>query len=299
MKRFIFIFSLVLIFSVNPLFSKSHKVEKGETLYGISRKYGITVSELCEANKMTTNSVLKYGQTLTIPEKKVEKTSSENKKQTVTKIDTYKVQKGDTLYSISRRFGVSVDTLTILNKMSGTEIQAGQVINVPLAVSEDSQTAKKNEKKPVKNESQLASEKVPQVEELKLMDSRTYDSKKAVPKNLKWPVSVKEIQYVTGKVNGVAISTNPDENVKAICEGNVMFCGIYRGFGNVVFIQNKNGYMYVYSNLDQVSVKEGDFIPKDQRIGNVALDSRSGKNQLLFMVFKNGNPVDPAKAPRG
>ena len=78
-----------------------------------------------------------------------------------------------------------------------------------------------------------------------------------------------------------------------------MFCGLYRGFGNVVFVQSKSGYMYVYTNLDKINVSKGDSVKLNEKIGTVAIDTRTNKPQLLFMVFKNGNPIDPAKAPRG
>ena len=53
--------------------------------------------------------------------------------------ETFKiVKKGDTLYGIAKRFGISVETLTILNKMSGSNtIKVGQVLTVPLATSEN------------------------------------------------------------------------------------------------------------------------------------------------------------------
>ena len=308
MKRFCFICCLFLISF--PAFSISHVVQKGETLYGLSRKYGLSVSELCAANGMSTNEVLKTGQVLEIPQKNAEK--SVNKEQ-IQKTDSYTVQKGDTLYSISRKFGISVETLSILNKMSGTEIQIGQVISVPLAAVDEKSSSVKSENSSVqKNQNSKTAQKSPdnqksvnsvndesQIEDLKLTDSRSYDTKKVANKNLKWPVTPKEIQYVTGKVSGVAISTNENESVKAIYEGNVVFCGVYRGFGNVVFVQNKNGYMYVYSNLAKIDVKEGETVSANQKLGTVAFDSRAEKPQLLLMVFKGSDPIDPAKAPRG
>ena len=56
------------------LFCASHEVLKGETLYSISRKHGISVAELCSANNMTEKDTLKVGQKLTIPGKTVVKT---------------------------------------------------------------------------------------------------------------------------------------------------------------------------------------------------------------------------------
>lgn len=287
MKNFLRFFILVIL-SVFILLSftsqtASHQVQKGETLYSISRKYGISVGELCSANNISTSSVIKTGQNLKIPTKNSSETKNSQK---VEKTDTYIVKKGDTLYGIAKRFGVSVETLTIMNKMSGSNtIKVGQCLIVPLAPSESKS---------------IEVVKTPtNIEDFQLTDSRTYDKNKTASKNLLWPVKAKEIQYLEGKVSGVSITTELNEDVMIIREGTVMFCGLYRGFGNVVFVQSKSGYMYVYTNLDKMNVKKGDTVKLNEKIGNVAVDTRTSKPQLLFMVFKNGNPIDPAKAPRG
>ena len=273
--------SVVLVFSSQ---TASHEVQKGETLYSISRKYGISVGELCSENNLSTSAVIKTGQKLKIPTQNSSETKNTQK---VEKTDTYIVKKGDTLYGIAKKFGISVETLTILNKMSGSNnIKVGQVLTVPLASSE-------------KQTSKPSTEKTTNLEDLQLTDSRTYDTNKKANKNLLWPVPAKEIQYLEGKVSGVSITTNLNESVNIIREGTVMFCGIYRGFGNVVFVQSKSGYMYVYTNLDKINVEKGDTVKLNEKIGTVAVDTRTSKPQLLFMVFKNGNPVDPATAPRG
>ena len=175
---FSILISIVLVFSSQ---TASHEVQKGETLYSISRKYGISVGELCSENNISTSAVIKTGQKLKIPTQNSSETKNTQK---IEKTDTYIVKKGDTLYGIAKRFGISVETLTILNKMSGSNtIKVGQVLTVPLASSENTNQQKESAKP--------STEKTENLEDLKLTDSRTYDKNKKASKNLLWPVTAK------------------------------------------------------------------------------------------------------------
>ena len=84
---FSILISVVLVFSSQTAF---HEVQKGETLYSISRKYGISVGELCSENNISTSAVIKTGQKLKIPTQnssetkttqKVEKTNDKYKEE--------------------------------------------------------------------------------------------------------------------------------------------------------------------------------------------------------------------------
>lgn len=266
----IFIF-IILIFTISFSFAqaKEHTVSKGETLYSISRSYGLTVDELCKINNIKQTEVLKIGQVLKVS------FASETQE-----TDTYVVQAGDTMYSIARRLSVSVETLNILNQLSNASlIKVGQVLTIPSAVSSQADI------------SQSASE-------VSIIDPRSYDTNKTANKALSWPVSALEIHYLSGKISGVSIITNEKEAVKAVKEGSVVYTGPYRGFGQVVFVQSNANYMYVYTGLESISVHNGNSIKKGDRLGLVGIDALSGKSAMTFMVFLNGNAIDPAKAPR-
>ncbi len=123
MKKKVFILSISLLFGT--AFSqecKYHKVKSGETLEKIARDYGVSVQELIKANKNTNPNKLKVGENLCIPQKTPAKAQD---------YAIYKVKKGDTLYSIAKKFGVDVQELKDFNNLKSEKIIEGQEIKIP------------------------------------------------------------------------------------------------------------------------------------------------------------------------
>lgn len=96
-----------------------YKVQSGDTLWSIARKNGITVNELKEANNLTSNA-LSIGQLLYIP---IEETE-------IIETEVYTVKSGDTLYSIAKKYNLSVDELKKLNNLTSNNLSIGQKLNV-------------------------------------------------------------------------------------------------------------------------------------------------------------------------
>lgn len=281
-----------------PLFPQniSHIVEKGDTLYSLSKKYGVSVDDLRSANAIS-GSDLYAGQKLIIPAKKADKRVT---------YESYTVKAGDTLYSIAKRSEITVDELRRLNLLdSSAVLKIGQNLKVPAqsgaAVQSDSAAQNAGASSSgialsVPDTSPSARDNLSLIGSDK--DPRAY-SKKNGDTSLVWPVKASEVVYVAGKISGVALTGAKNEHVTAIRSGTVMFSGIYRGFGQVVFVQSANGLIYVYTGLDTLAVTKGQKVNYGQQLGIIGSDPISGKNLINLMVFKNGSPMDPAKAPRG
>lgn len=299
----------VSVFCSGFLFAElTHTVQKGETLYSISKKYSTTVQSIADANKIDGTDI-KIGQKLVIPEKNgavqaktndsALKNDSKIDSKTEKNIQTYTVKKGDTWYAIARNFSVSVKQLYELN---GTDeksgLKVGQKIKIPAVSALASNQSVKNtgtsKNTALESKNSELKNQLPSV----IIDTHNYSEKKGDP-NLVWPVQKPEVTYVNGKVSGVTLSAKKDEPVDAIKSGTVMFSGTYRGFGNVVFIQSKTGHIYAYTGLGKVLVSKGDYIDFKTQIGTAGINSYSSKSQISLMVFQNGLPIDPAKAPRG
>ncbi len=109
---------------------KIHKVVKGETLYSLSKKYKYSVSELKELNQLTSNS-LSIGQELKIPmvEKAIDKETIKEEISPV-KPTTHTVVKGDTFYSISKKYKLSIKELQDLNDKADYTLSIGEVLKL-------------------------------------------------------------------------------------------------------------------------------------------------------------------------
>lgn len=97
-------------------FDNEYIVKKGDSLWSIATKYGITVNDLKEKNNLKTN-LISVGQVLKIPE-----VSTEN---------SYIVKKGDSLWSISKKFNTTVNELKTLNNLNSNLININQKLIVP------------------------------------------------------------------------------------------------------------------------------------------------------------------------
>lgn len=142
--------------------TRGHYVRRGETLFSIANRYGTTVDELRLLNRMSPSETLKSGTTLTVPGSAASEASTpgnavaaETRTEPVASapvsttrpgdaspgaaapgdasphtVSTHTVQRGETLFSISNRYGLTIDELQNLNGLSGNAIRVGQKLRV-------------------------------------------------------------------------------------------------------------------------------------------------------------------------
>jgi len=99
-------------------------VQPGDTLYSIARRYGVTVWDLASYNNIYNVNLIYVGQVLIIPGSGGQPGPGPGA--------TYTICYGDTMYSIARRYGVTVWQLASFNNITNPNIiYAGQVLRIP------------------------------------------------------------------------------------------------------------------------------------------------------------------------
>jgi len=131
--------------------SVRHTVRKGESVKRIARRYGVSVKELLAANGFNSAAQVKRGSTIVIPSgggirKETSDVASADVKQSG-KFAKHRVKKGETLSSISQKYGVSVKDLKKWNRISNGRIHAGRVLRIWSADETVKVASKKNNAK--------------------------------------------------------------------------------------------------------------------------------------------------------
>lgn len=108
-----------------------HNVEQGQTLYSISRQYNLEMADIVNENPGVQNS-MRIGHTIKIPVNKIKNIKAENI--APAKDDglvRHMVVKGETLYSLSKQYGVNIDSISIINNELPDGLKVGETIIIP------------------------------------------------------------------------------------------------------------------------------------------------------------------------
>ena len=130
MERWRFLWLAVLLVGVGflqrGLAEERYTVKSGDTLSAISKSYGVSVEQLKKANRLG-KDILRPNQILVVPTRK-ETHQVETSKISSTGTNTYVVKQGDSLTTISRLTGVSVEELKELNQLRSSTLMPGQTL---------------------------------------------------------------------------------------------------------------------------------------------------------------------------
>jgi membrane-bound lytic murein transglycosylase D len=132
-----------------------HVVRSGDTLSSIAKKYRTSVKAIMNANNLKNENVLKVGARLKISSRKKtiisEANTSVSNSVSGGEVTRYVVKKGDSLYNIAQRYSTTVQSLKVLNGLSGSNLSVGQELvlypGVSTASSREAETQKYTVKK--------------------------------------------------------------------------------------------------------------------------------------------------------
>ncbi|MCU0448033.1 MAG: LysM peptidoglycan-binding domain-containing protein [Microscillaceae bacterium] len=178
-----------------------HIVERGDSLHTIAQHYGMSVTELMTLNQLNMGT-LSVGQKLKVNYKPQTKTETNTTPQNPD-YEEYNVEKGESLYAIARKFGLSINELKIFNQLNSDMLRAGQILKIP---------TKKIMNYPAKNiENTTLPTENKSIEE----DLQNADNQDISIKNIPQPAKLEDLAEV--KTNGLPAQ------VRAIIEARKIF----------------------------------------------------------------------------
>ncbi|WP_295154692.1 LysM peptidoglycan-binding domain-containing protein [uncultured Brachyspira sp.] len=241
---------------------ENYKVKSGDTLSEIAFSRGMDLVELYSINNINDKYMLKIGDTL--------KVYASPKKTAAAVISNYKVQSGDTLYSIAKKHTMDLRDLMQLNNIKNADeykLYIGANIKV------------KTKKMLVYN----------------------FNDDTLLPESsFIWPykgIIISGYGVTSDKLanRGVNILGDVGDKVSASDDGIVEYADNIRGFGTVIILKHKNGYNTSYAHLSKVNVKLGDIVKKGDYIGDIGNTGMIDRSELYFKISYQGMAIDPIK----
>lgn len=242
------------------------KVGRGDTVYALSRRHGVSPRLIIEANNLQAPYHLEIGQRIVLP-----------------RVKRHQVKRGETLYGISRSYGVNTFELARANDLKQPyTLYVGQDLRIPArtAVANDPQV-------PTPVVATRAVSKIP------------------VPKppsasgGFIWPVKGRVLSRYGAKAkglhnDGINIAAPKGSPILAAENGVVVYAGNeIKGFGNLILVKHANGYVTAYAHADQMLVQRGQKIKKGSKIATVGNTGLVKTPQLHFELRKGNRAINP------
>jgi lipoprotein NlpD len=211
----------------------------------------------------------------------------------------HRVQKGETLYSISWRYGVDFAQLAAWNDLSSPfMIYPGQT----LTLRADRVSGRSD--KPARGTPERTVRPTPP-------SPRTTDAESGVASDgvveavvsvaprangrWQWPTrgAIVRAFNAKGSLRGIHIAGDVGQDVAAVAPGQVVYSGNgLAGYGNLIIIKHDRHYLSAYGYNRRLLVREGDVVKGRQKIAEMGVSS-GGRGILYFEIRRDGKPIDP------
>jgi lipoprotein NlpD len=206
----------------------------------------------------------------------------------------HEVVQGDTLYSISWRYGLDYRDVAEWNGISGSYvIYPGQKIRLIPGQGPSGRVVTSQSPNNTSSPSNTVSKpKTPPAN--KVVQQRPRPAINQLVIEWHWPTNGKLIKSDTPIAQkGLDISGSEGQKIKAAANGIVVYSGSgLLGYGNLIIIKHNEIFLSAYAHNREMRVKEGDTVNAGQDIATMGKTSR-GQTLLHFEIRKNGKPTDP------
>lgn len=231
----------------------------------------------------------------------------------------YLVQKGDTLYSIGRKFGIPFMKLADFNQLQTPyEIHVGQVLNLN-AKPANTNAAKANDNANAADDAEVVTSAIARPDINSTGDAAATNTPAATSTTTtasetgkgtsasdleaiadsdiqwQWPLSGKVSTGFDAQTNkGLNITGTPGQAINAAGAGKVIYSGMdVRGYGKLIIIKHNSNLLSVYAHQGNSVVKEGAFVATGEKLANLPAPTNSKLPVLHFEIRQKGKPVDP------
>lgn len=190
--------------------------------------------------------------------------------------------------------------------------QLNKDINYQTAKLKELQSSEKKLKKRLKKastarqERELASAKLTSNSTAPKGEDKTHSKFAKMQGKLKWPIKGKVLHKFGSarssqvKWNGISLSANEGEKVRAVATGRVLFSGYFKGYGMVIALDHSDNYITLYGYNQTLLQKTGDIVFEGDAIALAGHSGGQEKNSLYFELSHKGKAQDPIDwlAPR-
>ena len=259
-----------------------HIVQRGETVYRISKMYDLEIMDILSYNNLETFDI-QAGQKIWLIPGQVETMDVSKRVDGDEEIidpdeeqQYHIVSAGENLYRISLKYGMTVPQIKELNKITDDDIYVGQRLKVvgDVRIDEDGRQQRRVTKTPRKDidygeGSIILPLKGEVISEFGIRNNMPH--------------------------NGIDIAASVGEPILAAKGGKVVFVGMQRGYGNVVVLEHENYTMTVYAHNERNLVRLGDQVRQGQPIATVGQTGNASTPHLHFEYRRKGRAINPRK----
>ncbi|MBN1327227.1 MAG: peptidoglycan DD-metalloendopeptidase family protein [Candidatus Cloacimonetes bacterium] len=266
--------------------NRYHIVNKDETLYEIGQKYGITLDKLIIFNELKSERVYQ-GQKIYLEPHPVTKSEFITIR-ALPSCGYHIVSEGETIHTISKMYDLNMIDLIDFNRLETTSLKKNQKIFL------------RNNVENIEVEADVPNQEViskPEVKEIVPMEQQTRKIKPTKKDKIIIPVEgmvSSEFGLRNGNPHkGIDIAGPLGSPIHAVLDGQVVYSGNQRGYGNVIILEHEDYIMTVYAHNDANLVRLGDKVKQGQPIATLGQTGTTSGPHLHFEYRIKGKAVNP------